>query len=94
METDVLVWTMVAIVGTVGVFKNLIPYGGKKVWTLVTLVVGTGIATLAMYVPIEVLQVWVAVTGATLFYDTIFKSFQKLIESFSKMDGKKDSEEE
>lgn len=94
METDVLVWTMVAIVGTVGVLKNFIPYGGKKVWTLITLVVGTGIAILAMYIPIKALQVWVAVTGATLFYDTIFKSFQKLVESFSKIGVKKDSEEE
>ena len=80
METEILLWSMVAIVGTVGVLKNLIEKGGRKLWTLVTVVVGIGVAYLAMKLPIKALQVWVAVTGATLFYDTIFKSFQKLIE--------------
>lgn len=80
METELLVWTMVAITGTIGVLKNFISFGGKKTWTLMTLVIGAGIAIAAYYLPIKVLQIWVAVTGATLFYDTIFKSFQKLIE--------------
>jgi hypothetical protein len=40
-----------------------------------------------MKLPISALQVWVAVTGATLFYDTIFKSFQKLIEKIGGSDG-------
>ncbi len=80
METDILLWTMVAIVGTVGVIKNFINKGGKKVWTIATIVIGIGVATAAMYLPLKALQVWVAVTGATLFYDTIFKAFQKLIE--------------
>lgn len=83
MEEEVLLWTMIAIVGTVGVIKNFINKGGKKVWTVVTLVVGTGIAILAMHLPLKVLQVWVAVTGATLFYDTIFKAFQRFIEKIS-----------
>lgn len=81
METELLLWSMVAIVGTVGVIKNFISWGGRKFWTLLTLIVGVGIAVVAFYLPIKVLQVWVAVTGATLFYDTIFQSFKKLIES-------------
>lgn len=80
METELLMWTMVAIVGTVGVVKDFVNKGGRIVWTTVTLLVGTGVAVAAMYLPLKVLQVWVAVTGATLFYDTIFKTFQRLIE--------------
>lgn len=80
METELLLWTMVAIVGTVGVIKNFINKGGKKIWTVVTIIIGIGVAVAAMFLPLEALQVWVAVTGATLFYDTIFKAFQRLIE--------------
>lgn len=87
MESELLFWTMVAIVGTVGVIKNLVNKGGKKVWTVVTLVVGVIVAIAAMYLPIKALQVWVAVTGATLFYDTIFKTFQKMIEKPAKDDS-------
>lgn len=79
METEILLWSMVAIVGTVGVLKKLIEKGGRKTWTVVTVVVGVGVAYLALKLPIEVVQVWVAVMGATLFYDTIFKAFEKLI---------------
>lgn len=81
MENELLFWTMVAIVGTVGVIKNLVGKGGKKVWTIVTLVVGIGVAIAAMYLPLKVLQIWVAVTGATLFYDTIFKTFEKIVKN-------------
>lgn len=80
METELLLWTMVAIVGTVGVIKNFINKGGRVVWTVATIVIGIGVAVAAMYLPLKALQVWVAVTGATLFYDTIFKAFQRLIE--------------
>ena len=53
MNSELLLWTMVAIVGTVGVLKNLIDKGGKKVWTIVTIVVGSGIAFAAMKLPID-----------------------------------------
>lgn len=81
IDTELLVWTMVCIVGTVGVVKNFISSEklGRRFWSLITLVIGSGIAFVATKMPIVVLQVWVAVTGATLFYDTIFKAFQKLI---------------
>ena len=49
METEILLWSMVAIVGTVGVLKNLIEKGGRKTWTVVTVVVGVGVAYLALY---------------------------------------------
>ena len=92
MQSELLIWTMVAIVGTVGVIKNLVGKGGKRVWTLVTLVVGTGVAIAALYLPLKVIQVWVAVTGATLFYDTIFKAFQKLIQFLMEKVGKNKEE--
>ena len=79
METDVLIWTMLAIVGTVRVIKNFIDKGGRKLWTAVTLLVGVGVAIAAMYLSLKALQVWVAVTGATVFYDTIYKSFEQMI---------------
>ena len=88
MESELIIWTMICIVGTVGVIKNLVGKGGKRVWTVVTVVVGTGVAVAAIHLPVIVLQVWAAVTGATLFYDTIFKSFQKLIEFLMEKIGK------
>lgn len=90
METQLLLWTMVAIVGTVGVIRNFINKGGRRIWTAVTVLVGIIVAVAAIYLPLKALQVWVAVTGATLFYDTIFKSFQKFIE---KVISKEDSED-
>lgn len=87
MQTELLLWTMIAIVGTVGVVKNFTDKGGRKIWTLITIIIGIGVAVCAMKLPISALQVWVAVTGATLFYDTIFKSFQKLIEKIGVSDG-------
>ena len=69
-----------ATVGTTEILKNLIQKGGKRVWTLVTIVVGVGMSFIAFYVPKEILYGIIGVTGATVFYDTIFKSFQKLFE--------------
>ena len=83
MEIELISWTVIAIVGTVGVLKNFFNVGGRRTWTAITLLVGTAIAIIAMYLPEKVLHVWVAVTGATLFYDTIFKTFQKMIEHIS-----------
>ena len=81
-DTELLGWTMVCIVGTVGVIKNFITC--EK---LMTVIIGTGIAFIASKVSIMVLQVWVAVAGATLFYDTIFKVFQKLISRIGMKEG-------
>ena len=52
-----------------------------------TILVGIGIGIAALKLPIEVIQVWTAVTGATLFYDTIFKIFQKVLENILKKEG-------
>ena len=73
--------------GTVGVtevIKNLIQKGGKKVWTLVTILVGSIMTVVALYCPEDVLTGIVAVSGAVIFYDTIFKAFQKFFEKLGK----------
>ena len=95
MESELLIWTMVAIVGTVGVVKNLIGKGGKRVWTIATIAIGIGVSIAALNLPLRVIQVWVAVTGATLFYDTIYKAFQKLIEFLvNRISNKKEVQDE
>lgn len=89
LKTDLLVWTIVCITGTVGVLKNFITFSclGKKFWSFMTILVGIGIGIAALKLPIEVIQVWTAVMGATLFYDTIFKIFQKVLENILKKEG-------
>ena len=66
--------------GVTEIIKNLIQKGGKRVWTLVTLVVGVGMSFIAFYLPEKVLYGIIGVSGATVFYDTIFKTFQKIFE--------------
>ncbi len=83
MDDVLLFWIMIAIVGTVGVVHNYIEFGGKKFWTTISLVVGVLVGIAALYLPLKALQVWVGVTGATLFYDTIIKFLQKKIEKFA-----------
>ena len=66
--------------GVTEIIKNLIQKGGKRVWTLVTLAVGVGMSFIAFYLPDKVLYGIIGVSGATVFYDTIFKTFQKIFE--------------
>ena len=76
-------WTKIAEVAlaTVGVtelIKNFVGKGGKKVWSLITILVGAGMSAIGVFCPEPVLQCIVGVSGAVVFYDTIFKAFQKL----------------
>ena len=87
--TTLILKIALATVGTTEVIKNFIQKGGKKVWTFVTLIVGAGITAIAIYCPENVLTGFVAVSGAVVFYDTIFKAFQKFFEKL----GKKEIEE-
>lgn len=66
--------------GVTEIIKNLIQKGGKRIWTLVTIVVGVGMSFIAFYLPEKVLYGIIGVSGATVFYDTIFKTFQKVFE--------------
>ena len=82
--TTLILKIALATVGMTEVIKNFIQKGGKKVWTLVALFVGTGMTVIAVYCPETVLTGIVAVSGAVVFYDTIFKAFQKFFEKLGK----------
>lgn len=66
--------------GVTEIIKNLIQKGGKRIWTLVTIGVGVCMVLIAYFLPKEILYGIIGVSGATVFYDTIFKTFQKLFE--------------
>jgi hypothetical protein len=69
-----------ATVGMTEVLKNFIQKGGKKAWTLAALLVGALMVVVKIYLPEQVLMGIVAVSGAVVFYDTIFKAFQKFFQ--------------
>lgn len=77
-----------ATVGVTEVIKNLIQKGGKRTWTLATIGVGVVMVLVAFYLPEKILYGIVGVSGATVFYDTIFKMFAKLFETLSEKIGK------
>lgn len=87
--TTLILKIALATVGVTEVIKNFIQKGGKKVWTFVALVVGAGMTVIAVLCPEVILTGIVAVSGAVVFYDTIFKAFQKFFEKL----GKKEIEE-
>ena len=76
--TTLILKIALATVGVTEVIKNFIQKGGKKVWTAVAIVVGAGMTVIAIYCPENLLTGIVAVSGAVVFYDTIYKTFQKL----------------
>ena len=68
-----------ATVGVTQIIKNLIPEGkgNKVVWTLVALIVGTVIGLIQTYTQVN-LDIVIGVCGATIFYDTIYKRFERM----------------
>lgn len=70
-----------ATVGVTELIKNLVQKGGKRVWTLATIGVGVCMLLVAFYLPEKILYGIIGVSGATVFYDTIFKTFKKLFEN-------------
>lgn len=89
---SVLILVALSTVGVTEILKNLIQKGGKRIWTLATIVVGAVMTVVALFLPKEVLYGVIAVSGATIFYDTVYKSFQKVFENLSKnlSNGEKD----
>ena len=85
MEFTNIVKVALATVGVTELIKNFIDKGGKKVWSLVSMIVGVGMTLIDLYLPEQVLYCIVGVSGAVVFYDTIFKAFQKL---FNKVEVK------
>lgn len=47
-------------------------------WTLITILVGAGVTFAAFYLKEEILYGIVGVSGATIFYDAIYKRFKEL----------------
>ena len=68
-------------VGVTEIIKNLVQKGGKRIWTLATIVVGIGMTFVAFFLPETVMYGIIGVSGATVFYDTVFKTFQNIFES-------------
>lgn len=81
-----------ATVGTTEVIKNLIQKGGKRVWTLVAIAVGAVMVVVATYLPDVILTGIVAVSGAVVFYDTIYKAFQKFFQKLGEKENINDVE--
>lgn len=83
MEFDISIIIQVALatVGMTEVIKNFVNYGGKKFWSLITLIVGVGMGTVEYFLPSNVLLIVTGISAAVIFYDTIFKFFQKKIKN-------------
>lgn len=82
-DYSVLVLVALATVGTTEVIKNLVQKGGKRVWTLATIGVGVLMTLAAFFLPEKILYGIVGVSGATVFYDTVFKAFGKIFENLA-----------
>lgn len=78
MDTASIVKVAIATVGVTQLLKNLISKGNKVIWTIVTILVGIGITAIQYLCPAVVMDGVIAVAGATVFYDTIYKSFEKI----------------
>lgn len=75
------VWEIaLATVGMTEVVKNFIQKGGKRIWTLVALVIGAGMVCVAEFLPETFLHGIVAVSVAVVFYDAIYKKLKALAE--------------
>lgn len=80
MNTEGIIKCALAIVGTTQIFKNIFPTPKVKgwVWTILTIIVGVGITALYATCPPIVMDGIIGISGATIFYDTIYKTFEKL----------------
>lgn len=86
MDTAVIFKVSVATVGVVQLLKNMITFkkGGKILWTIITIVVGILLTIIQQLVPSGVMDGVIAVSGATIFYDTIYQSFEKIFKKGDK----------
>lgn len=80
METELIAKAVLCTVGVVQMLKNFIPVKIKWMWALITIVVGVVFSL--PFIPEWVMTAALVVSGATLFYDTIMKSFEKLFTKF------------
>ena len=80
MEFSEISYIVLATVGMTEVIKNLVQKGGKRTWTIITLIVGSLMVVVDTFCPEKIIIGIIAVSGATIFYDTVFKAFQKVFE--------------
>lgn len=78
MDTAAIVKVAVATVGVTQLLKNLIPVKKGWMWTIITVIVGIGISAAQYLCPAWVVDTIIAVSGATIFYDTIYQTFEKI----------------
>lgn len=78
METASIIKIALATVGLTQMLKNLIGKGGKVLWTIITVLCGIGITVIQCLCPAVVMDGIIAVAGATVFYDTIYKTWENL----------------
>ena len=77
MNAEFIFKGTLSIVGTVQLLKQFIPCKKGWIWTIITIFVGFGICLIQSRFP-HVAEPIVVVTGATIFYDTIYQSFEKI----------------
>lgn len=78
MNAESITKVAIATVGVTQILKNVIPLKVGKLWTLFTILVGVGITVIQCLCPSVVMDSTIAISGATIFYDTIYQSFEKL----------------
>ena len=81
--TEIILKIALSTVGVTEVLKSFIQVTGKRLWTAITLFIGAGMVLVVMYCPDVVVIGIVGVSGAVIFYDTIFKCFKKLFEKIA-----------
>lgn len=74
METEEIIKAAIATVGVTQLLKSFIPVKRGWVWAITTIFVGIMICI----IPTRFLAPLITVSGATLFYDTIYQTFEKL----------------
>lgn len=78
MNIESITKVAIATVGVTQILKNVIPLKAGKLWTLFTIFVGIGITVIRCLCPAIVMDAVISISGATIFYDTIYQSFEKL----------------
>ena len=86
MNTEEIIKGALAIVGATQMLKSFIPLKKGWLWTIITILVGCVICLIQSLYPTAI--TWaITISGASLFYDTIFQTFEKV---FKKTDAKEE----
>lgn len=87
MNTEEIIKGALAIVGATQMLKSFIPFKKGWVWTLITILVGCGIC-LIQSLSLTAVTWIITISGASLFYDTIFQTFEKVFKHTSQNEEK------